>query len=129
MYLTQIVVYLALTLSPMTDNFYYDVAARCKGEASFAIKECAATVRNRIEVGWNKNKVLDAYYAPDITPTEEEVHLVRDAFEDENYLPTVYFMLGDGLDDWYKKYAGDYVMTVRKENSNLSVSFYTRFKK
>lgn len=57
--------YLTALLIIATLPFATAVANRCKGEFSAAIPECACTVRNRIEAGWNPARVLSAYYAPD----------------------------------------------------------------
>lgn len=67
-----------LALSHQWDNdFPYRVAARCKGEASYAIRDCACTVRNRLDAGWAEHRVLDAYFAMDVEPTRQEVDRVR----------------------------------------------------
>ena len=68
-------VVLALSLllqPPPVTPFTHAVAARCTGEGSHpqAIRICACTVAHRLEAGWGDN-VLDAYYAPDVPPTEE----------------------------------------------------------
>lgn len=59
------------------ETFPTRVAARCKGEASFAIRDCACTVYNRLEAGWSEHNVLDPYFAVDVTPTDKEVQRVR----------------------------------------------------
>ena len=51
------------------------VAARCKGEASFAIALCACVVKNRLAGGYSEANVLDAFYAADVTPTATEIWL------------------------------------------------------
>lgn len=80
----------AQTPSWATESFIHSVAARCSGESSSAVYECACTVRNRVNAGWNPNKVLSAYYAPDVRPTEQAV---QDA---------VRGLSGIGChDDWY----------------------------
>lgn len=83
MYLLSLVMFLlSLVFSPAgVDNFMgvnpVRVAARCKGEASFAVAGCACTVVERLEAGWNPAKVLNAYYAGDSRPTEEDVAVVQ----------------------------------------------------
>jgi hypothetical protein len=75
------------TLSPVA------VANRCKGEASFAIPECACTVLNRLDVGWAESEVLSAYYAPDAVTTSTEVEQVRQILSREATCdPALYFM-------------------------------------
>lgn len=54
------------------------VAARCAGEASGAVQLCACTVRNRHIAGWPWGKVLSAYYAPNRTPTAEQLQQAAD---------------------------------------------------
>lgn len=63
---------LLLQLAPVTP-FTHAVAARCTGEGSHpqAIRICACTVKHRLDAGWGERNVLSAYYAPDVTPTEE----------------------------------------------------------
>lgn len=78
---------LVLSISPVA------VANRCKGEASFAIPECACTVLNRLDAGWAESKVLSAYYAPDAVATSTEVEQVRQILSREATCdPTLYFM-------------------------------------
>lgn len=73
------------------------VASRCKGEASFAIAECACTVRNRIEAGWNPARVMSAYYAPDMPATPGEVASVAAILTgNEPCDPALYFMYSRG---------------------------------
>lgn len=55
-----------------------DIAARCKGEAVFAVKECVCTVNERIKNGWSLDRVLWHYYAPSIAATPEEIKLAGD---------------------------------------------------
>ena len=63
---------LLLQPAPVTP-FTHAVAKRCTGEGSHpqAIRICACTVKHRLEAGWGEHSVLSAYYAPDVTPTEE----------------------------------------------------------
>jgi hypothetical protein len=56
-------------------DFAHAVAARCKGESAYAIGACTCTVRNRLLAGWSEARVLDAYFAADVPPTEAEVTL------------------------------------------------------
>lgn len=55
-----------------------DIAARCKGEANFAITQCVCTVKERIENGWSLDRVLWHYYAADVAPTAEEIAIADD---------------------------------------------------
>jgi hypothetical protein len=76
-----------LSISPVA------VANRCRGEASFAIPECACSVRNRLDAGWAESKVLSAYYAPDAVATPAEVEQVRQILSREATCdPNLYFM-------------------------------------
>lgn len=52
-----------------------DIAARCKGEASFAVWECVCTVKERLENGWSPDRVLMHYYAPSVPVTPAEIKL------------------------------------------------------
>lgn len=63
------------------DDFAYDVAAKCKGEAAFALPECACTVVNRLARGWDESSVLMAYFAKPRIPTEAEVWMVNYVLE------------------------------------------------
>lgn len=78
-------------------SFNYQVAARCKGEASFALSACACTVRNRLQAGWSQNKVLHAYHAPDARPTAVEVELVGNVLDGAATCDArLYYMYGLG---------------------------------
>jgi len=48
------------------------VAARCAGEARFALQECACVVKNRLG-GATESTVLRAFFAPDQPVTADEV--------------------------------------------------------
>lgn len=75
------------------DTFSIAVAARCKGESSFAIRECACTVKNRLLNGWTEQNVLSAYYAPDVTPTPLEEKIAHNALHGFSHChPDIYFM-------------------------------------
>jgi hypothetical protein len=93
------VVYLVLVMVTNVQaehhSFAYDVAARCKGEADFAIPECACTVYNRLQAGWSEALVLSAYYAPDKAPSRLEVWVVEGVLEQGCNQP-LYFMFGRG---------------------------------
>lgn len=85
---------LALLYAPRparADDFPSQVAARCKGEAPYAIGECACTVQNRLLRGWTQSTVLDAYYAPDASPSAaESAHVANVLAGDCD--PRLYFM-------------------------------------
>ena len=69
------------------------IAARCRGEASFAIEPCACSVKNRLENGWSEYRVLSAYYARDILPSAAEVQAVADVMSGVTACdPEIYFM-------------------------------------
>ena len=68
------------------------VANKCAAEASFAVRECACTVVNRIAAGWNPARVLEAYYAPSITATEAQVQAVADVMEGAAVCGPEYFI-------------------------------------
>jgi len=53
------------------------VAARCAGEARFALQECACVVRNRLAGGFTENTVLRPFFAPDQPVTADEVAQVE----------------------------------------------------
>ena len=57
------------------------VADKCVSEASFAVRECACTVYNRLHAKprpWSEYKVLDAYYAVSGHASAEQVQAVAD---------------------------------------------------
>lgn len=73
--------------------FVTAVANRCKGEFHAAIPECACTVRNRLDAGWNPAKVLRHYYAVDSQATAAEVATVRSILTGATPCdPALYFM-------------------------------------
>jgi len=96
---------IVFTLSPVvvfadTNTFPERVAAKCTGEASFAVPECACTVKNRLDVGWSEAKVLDAYYAPSISPTTNAISITTSILNEETECnKDFYFMLS--LQDTY----------------------------
>ena len=53
--------------------FEMAVARRCTGEGAHpaAMQMCACSVRHRLQHGWTEARVLDAYYAPDVAPSEQ----------------------------------------------------------
>jgi hypothetical protein len=83
---------LAVSRPAVAQDFATTVAARCKGEAPFAIAECACTVRNRLSAGWSEGKVLEAYYASDALPTQEEIDLVASVLDIGQGCGAEYFM-------------------------------------
>lgn len=82
----------AFTRPASAQDFATAVAARCKGEASFAVTECACTVRNRLGAGWSVGNVLDAYYAADAQPTQQEVDMVASVLDIGQGCGAEYFM-------------------------------------
>lgn len=118
--------YLVVTLlfnATSEGSFPEQVAAKCKGEASFAIPECACTVYNRLQAGWIQDKVLDAYYAKPVEPTEFEVWAVTHVLNEGCDLP-IYFMFGKG-DFWLPgiKWIEPWCYV---EQGNQGVYFYER---
>ena len=58
-------------------GFAEALAARCKGEAAFAIGACACVGRNRLAAGQSETDVLAAFYAAPRPPTAFEVRRVE----------------------------------------------------
>jgi hypothetical protein len=75
-YATPLLFFLVL-LTVSTPNFSADVAAVCKGEAYWAIRDCACTVSNRLNEGATEESVLESYYATPIPATMVEVSRVH----------------------------------------------------
>ena len=76
-----------------TDSFIHAVAARCSGESSADVWECACTVRNRIASGWSVRKVLSAYYAPDVRPSDQAVVEARKGLHGVECNPDWYYLM------------------------------------
>ena len=76
-----------------TDSFVYSVAARCSGESSADVWECACTVRNRIASGWSVRKVLSAYYAPDVRPSDQAIDEARKGLHGLECSPDWYYLM------------------------------------
>jgi hypothetical protein len=73
---------LALILGPWgtparAADFTSDLAAKCKGEAAFAIGACACVGRNRLAAGQSEAEVLAAFYAAPIEATDAERWIVE----------------------------------------------------
>lgn len=106
------------------------IANRCKGEASFAIAECACSVLNREKAGWNKGLVLNAYYAPDVQATPGEVALVENVMNGtEMCNPDLYFMLSPQCTITLGISTLGPVLTVKDPNSNKEIRFFERWYK
>lgn len=102
------------------------VASRCKGEASFAIAECACTVRNRIEAGWNPARVLEHYYASDSRATHDEVATVQAILAgDAPCDPALYFMWSRA--DVQHLGIGHYPPALVVQNGGRAVMFFDRW--
>jgi hypothetical protein len=104
--------------------FVEQVAARCKGEAAFAVSECACTVHNRLSGGWSEHNVLIAYFAEDVTPTEFDIwvtaHVLKNGCRED-----LWFMFSS---QDVAKLGLDYVLpllTVRSEEGKV-VRFYAK---
>lgn len=103
------------------------VAGICKGEASFAIEECACSVQNRVGAGWRPDLVMSAYYAPWIPPTEHEIELVATVLAGKTDCnPDFYYMLEPAsvihLGMSHLEPAG----VIKSPDGNRRVSFYPR---
>lgn len=131
MYLLSLVMFLlSLVFSPAgVDNFMgvnpVRVAARCKGEASFAIAGCACTVVERLEAGWNPAKVLNAYYASDSKPTEEDISVVQSILSRRvDCIDGMYYMFSES-DTNYLRLDRDKA-TTSVSDKGRSIYFYPR---
>lgn len=103
------------------------VANKCNGEASFAVRECACTVVNRIAAGWSPGRVLEAYYAPAITATAEQVQAVADVMAGRGTCgPGLYFMYSRADVRWLG-YEGYTPALVVQDGSGREVRFYERW--
>lgn len=74
------------------ESFSYRTAAQCKGEADFAIPECACTVWSRLQSGWTEDTVFVPYYAEPVTPTEFEVWMAGEVLSRGCAQQPLYFM-------------------------------------
>jgi hypothetical protein len=74
-------------------SFPEQVAQRCKGEFSASVAECACTVKNRLDVGWARSKVLSAYYAPDKKVTADEIYTVEDVLNEQTFCNSRYYFM------------------------------------
>lgn len=128
------VVVLLLTLASCINRLYAQdvpfpqrVAERCKGEASWAVPECACTVRNRLDAGFTEQNVLTPYYAQDAAPSPFDLYATTYILT-YGCRPDLYFMFSNhdvavlGL---------DYVLpllVVREPGSSAarSVRFYAK---
>ena len=109
-----------LALSPVA------VANRCAAEASFAVRECACTVVNRLAAGWNPAKVLSAYYAPDGHASEAQVQAVADVLDGSAACdPDLYFMYGSG--DEHAANLTGYTPALVVRRGDGEVWFYSRW--
>lgn len=126
--------YLSLILNTTVGelSFYQDVAAKCNGEAAWALEPCVATVRNRLDNGWNRDNVLSQYYANDYPYTQEDLKTVKEIFSSNKY-PLVYYMLGSPIDDHYRPHdkppleIDGKTRLCHPENNNLCVLFFSRY--
>ena len=110
-----------LALSPVA------VANRCAAEASFAVRECACTVVNRIAEGWNPLRVLSAYYAPSITASEAQVQAVADVLDGSAVCDKrLYFMWSDADIAYLGLEAYTPALVVTGDDGR-KVSFYSRW--
>lgn len=85
-----------LLFGGVTISFTTKVANRCVGEASFSVEACACTVKNRLEAGWSKNRVLEHYFAADGVASWKQIVVVDDVLNgrspcNKNY----YYMFSD----------------------------------
>lgn len=84
---------LVLAVMWVSMGFAGEVAARCRGEASFAVQACACTVKNRIDAGWKPHNVLNHYYASDVRPASDAVQTVQATLAGELDCPPTYYYL------------------------------------
>jgi hypothetical protein len=114
---------LALLLLALTPTA---IAQRCAGEASFAVQECACTVRNRLDAGWSAHRVLEAYYAPDAHATPAQVATVAAVMAgDEACSADLYFMYS-WADVAYLG-LGDYTPALVVESNGKVIFFFPRW--
>lgn len=115
-----IILLVIITLTPAA------VANRCVSEASFAVAECACTVRNRIDAGWSRRKVLSAYYAADGVATPAQVEQVAAVLDGRASCdPDLYFMYGAG--DVMALGLERYTPALVVQNGGKEVRFYRRW--
>lgn len=99
------------------------VAAKCKGEARFAIAECATTVYNRLQYAWTEENVLDPYFATSIMPTRSEAWIVDSILvAPQSPDERLFFMLS--YSDLQNLCLDPNDALVTKTNGVLSVYFY-----
>lgn len=90
----KLLIYL-ITIALIT-NFNY-IAGKLKGEGATLNEDLfvmACTVKNRLDKGWNSKRVMNAYIAPYITPSGEEIEFVKDTIENGD-CPPVYFFYSE----------------------------------
>lgn len=97
----------------LSSDFPTSVAARCTGEASFAVALCACTVKNRLDAGWSRSKVLSSYYARSIPPTAKAVETARAVLAGEQSCPKDAYYLFSRTDIRY--------LGLREENASARV--------
>ena len=78
-------------------NFYDNVtgilvAEGAQSEEDFFLMAC--TVKNRLERGWAKSKVMSAYYGKYVSPDANDTEYVQDVIENQK-CPAVYFAFSD----------------------------------
>lgn len=120
--MTIIGLFVVVTLAILTPAA---IAAKCRGEASFAVSQCACTVRNRLDAGWSEYRVLDAYHAPSVQASPEQVQLVADVMSGAiSCDPGLYFMYGAGDVQALKLEQFEPALIVR--SGDKEVRFYQR---
>ena len=106
------------------DAFAFAVAARCKGEAPWAVAPCACTVYNRLTSGgFTEENVLMAYYAANAMPDALDLKATEEVLTN-GCRPDLYFMFSPhdvavvGLDYVFPS------LIVREKGGHRSVRFY-----
>lgn len=105
------------------DDFVFDVAAKCTGEAAFAVAECACTVFNRLDAGISPDVVLDAYFAEPVSPSPFALWATREVLTHGCTLP-LWFMFSTS--DTFVLGLNDTPPLLRVTKGNLSIHFYDR---
>lgn len=105
------------------------VADKCVSEASFAVRECACTVYNRLHAsprGWNPAKVLDAYYAKSGHADAPQVATVAAVLSGETACdPALYFMYSTA--DVAYLHLESYTPALVVTDGDREVRFYERW--
>lgn len=102
------------------------VADQCVTEASFAVRECSCSVRNRLTAGWSERRVLDAYYAVPGHADAAQVAAVADVLAGRAACGPEYFMYSEADVRWLG-YEGYTPALVVRDGAGREVRFYERW--